>query len=179
MSQPGPSQEFVMEMVSHQSHLHVYILSLIVDKQRAQDILQQTNLVLLKKASDFELGTSFGAWACRVAYYEVLADRKKRRSEKLLFDDEVLNVLAQDAEDQLENLNERAIALDECLKQLTSAQRKTLIERYSPGGSVKSMAEALGRTPNAVSLTLHRLRTILANCVERKLSGGQVSGESI
>lgn len=160
-----------MEMVNHQNHLQVYILSLVINKQQAQDILQQTNLVLLKKAEDFEPGTTFGAWACRIAYYEVLADRKKRKNDRLMFDDDVLNVLAEDAGKQLESLDERAIALEECMKQLTSSQRRTLIERYSPGGSVKAMAAALGRSPNSMSLTLHRLRTILADCVQRKLGG--------
>ncbi|MEO0530021.1 MAG: sigma-70 family RNA polymerase sigma factor, partial [Planctomycetota bacterium] len=148
---------------------HVYILSLVVHKQRALDILQQTNLVLLKKAREFQAGTNFGAWACRVAFYEVMADRKRAKREKLVFDDDVLNLLAEDAQQQLGQLDERVVALDECLKQLTSSQRRTLIERYSPGGSVQAIAKATGRTPNAVSMSLHRLRSALADCVQRKL----------
>lgn len=171
MSAAEPSEDFVLELVKNQNRLHVYILSLVVDKQRAMDILQQTNLVMLKKASEFEPGTNFGAWACRIAHFEVLADRRRSHRDRLVFDDEVLGILAEDAEKQLLEFDTRAIALDECLKKLTSSQRRTLIERYSPGGSVQSMAEAMGRTPNAVSLTLHRLRSALADCIRRKLAG--------
>lgn len=175
MSPSGPSEAFVLEMVSCQNRLHVYILSLVVDKQQAMDILQQTNLVMLKKAADFQPGTNFGAWACRIAHYEVLAERRRKSRDRMLFDDEVLNLLAEDARGQLKDIDERAVALDECLKQMTSDQRRTLIERYSPNGSVQGMAEAMGRTPNAVSLTLHRLRTALADCIRRRLAANASS----
>lgn len=163
------SEEFLLELMSCQGKLHVYILSLLVDKQRSYDVLQQTNVVLLEKAKEYEAGTNFAAWACRVAFYEVLAERRRKGRDRHVFDEEVLGLLADDAERQLDELNERAVALDACLKKLTSNQRRTLMERYSPGGSVKSMAEKSGRTPNAVSLTLHRLRAALADCIRRRL----------
>ena len=150
MKQPD---EFVLEMMACQSKLHVYVLSLLIDKQRAGDILQQTNVVLLEKAAEYQPGTNFMAWACKIAYYEVLAERRRHGREKLVFDDEVLRLLAEDAERQLDELSDRVVALDECLKKMTSDQRRTLIERYSPGGSVREMAQTRGRTPNAMSLT--------------------------
>lgn len=170
MSKSDFSEEFLLELMKAQSKLCVYILSLVVDKQRANDVLQQTNVVLLEKSTEYEPGTSFMAWACKIAYYEVLAESRRRQRDRHVFDDEVLGLLAEDAQAQLDELNDRALALDSCLKKLTSEQRRTLIERYSPGGSVQSMAEARGRTPNAISLTLHRLRTALAACIRRQLA---------
>lgn len=170
MAKSDLSEEFLLELMAAQSKLCVYILSLIIDKQRANDVLQQTNVVLLEKSADYQPGTNFMAWACKIAYYEVLAESRRRQRDRHVFDDEVLSLLAEDARAQIDELNDRAVALDTCLKKLTSEQRRTLIERYSPGGSVQTMAKARGRTPNAVSLTLHRLRTALADCIRRQLA---------
>jgi len=169
----GVSQEFVLELVACQNKLRVYALSLLVDKQQANDVVQQANVVLLQKADQYEPGTNFTAWACRTVYYEVLAARRRQNRDKLVFDDSILDVLAADAERQLDEVDRRATALDECLKQLSSDQRRTLIERYSPGGSVKAMAAQRQRSPNSISMTLHRLRTALEECVRNRLEAAQ------
>ena len=72
----GGHDQFVLEIIAAQSRLYAYILSLVLNREKARDILQQTNLVLLEKEREFEWGTNFGAWASRVAYYEVLTDRR-------------------------------------------------------------------------------------------------------
>lgn len=171
----GISEDFVLQLVACQSKLHVYALSLLIDKQMARDVVQQANVVILQKAGDYQPGTNFAAWACRIVYYEVLAARREKGRDKLVFDDEVLNLLAEDSSLRLDEIDQRALALDQCLKQLTSSQRRTLIERYSPGGSVKVMADSRGRTPNAMSLTLHRLRNAVADCVRRRLKASTAS----
>ena len=135
----------------------------------ASDILQQANLVLLEKESGFSHGTDFFAWAARVAYFEVLADRRRRVRDRHLFNDEMLSIVADKSSRVAGALDDRADALRDCLAALAAEQRDLLSRRYRPGGSVNEIAKSLGKTPGAVSAALHRLRNALLDCVEEKL----------
>jgi len=64
---------------------------------------------------------------------------------------------------------ERAAAFGDCLEQLPADRRQLILERYSPGGSVQRIAADTGRSLQGLSVTLHRIRQALLECVERKL----------
>ena len=87
-----PEPTDVGELIAlYQPRLHAYILSLVFDPQVAADILQDTNLILWKKAAQFTPGTNFKAWAFRVAYFEVKSHRRKAVRNRLVFNDELLD----------------------------------------------------------------------------------------
>ncbi len=161
--------DFVMNLIASQNRLYAYVLSLLFDRDRSRDVLQQTNLVLLEKETEFERGSNFFAWAARVAHYEVLADRRRRVRDRHLFSDELLALIAAQSTAATADLDQRAAALGECLKRLSPEHRDLLAQRYRPGGGVAALAQSLGKTPNAVSATLHRVRSALIDCVSRKL----------
>lgn len=175
VSAMGSDDQFVMDMIACQRRLYAYVLSVVFDKERARDILQQTNLVLLEKKAEFEPGTNFGAWACRVAYFEVLADRRRRTRDRLLFDDEVLASLAKHAEEASAHADQRVDALETCLEQLSAEHQALIRERYSPGGSVAEMAAAASKSAAAISSILYRLRSTLVDCIHKKLEGPAAS----
>lgn len=49
--------EFVLLITSHQAAIYAYVLTLLPDRVAAQDVLQETNLVLCRKRDEFEPGT--------------------------------------------------------------------------------------------------------------------------
>ena len=169
MAAADKHSEFVLKTIRAQGRIRAYILSLVLDKERANDLLQQTNLVLLQKEADYKSGTNFDAWAYRIAYYEVLADRRDRHRDRLLFNDAALALIAARAEDELERYDDRTAALESCLQQLNSHQRELLRRRYRPGGGVEEVAKSLNKTPAAISAALYRIRQALLGCVERRL----------
>jgi RNA polymerase sigma-70 factor (ECF subfamily) len=169
MTSTGRDDEFVLSLLSVQSRLYAYILSLMLDKERAKDVLQQTNVVLLQKKGGFEPGTDFFAWSARVAFYEVLAERRRRGRDKHLFNDDLLALVAAESSRGTEGLEARADALRECLAKLPPKHREVVVSRYQPGGSVAGLADSMTKTPNAVSALLHRIRVALVECVTRKL----------
>lgn len=163
--------DFVLEIIDVQNRLAAYIYSLVLDAELSRDILQRTNLVLVEKKADYQPGTNFFAWACRIGFFEVLTDRRDKHREKLLFDDEMLQRLALCSEKSMERFDERTEALMQCLASLPERYRELILTRYRPGGSVSVIAKALNKTPAAVSSLLNRIRNRLIECVERKLSG--------
>ncbi|MEQ8616480.1 MAG: sigma-70 family RNA polymerase sigma factor [Lacipirellulaceae bacterium] len=172
---PAEHDRFVLEIIAAQGRLYAYILSLLLDRDRAHDVLQQTNIVLLEKESEFQWGTNFGAWACSVAFYEVLSERRSRTRDRHLFNDELLALIAVDAEAEALSIDQRRVALEACLKGLTQPQKELLTARYAPGGSVEEMADVLNKTPGAVSAMLHRIRAKLAKCIAHRLRGSAES----
>ena len=88
---PEPPVEFVQLLTSNQSRLYAYVLSLMGDCNQAKDVMQETNAVLWRKANDFELGSNFGAWMLKVAYFQVMAHRQRLTRDRLVFDDEFLH----------------------------------------------------------------------------------------
>ncbi len=69
----SPPQEFLLLLTSHQSTLYASITALLGGVEGAQDVLQETNLVLLEKAGEFDLSRPFLPWALTVARFQMLA----------------------------------------------------------------------------------------------------------
>jgi RNA polymerase sigma-70 factor (ECF subfamily) len=158
--------EFITLLTAAQPSLWAYVFSLLPDHGAAQDVLQETNLTLWRKAGDFQPGTNFVAWACQVAYFHVLSQRRKMRRDRLVFDDDVIAYLAERQADRAATLGDRLAALRGCLEKLPANSRRLLEERYAPGGSVKDLAEADGRSVAALSQILYRIREKLLQCIE-------------
>jgi RNA polymerase sigma-70 factor (ECF subfamily) len=168
-SGPGNlSQEFVTAIAGSQRPLYAYIRSLVGPWAEAEDILQEVNVVLCRKAAEFDGRGRFLTWACSVAYHQVLAYLKKRQRDRhTYFDETVLADLAEPLARQVEAIDSRLDVLRHCLSQLSAEQRRMIATRYAPGGSVQKIVEQTGRPAGSVRVTLHRLRTLLLACMER------------
>jgi RNA polymerase sigma-70 factor (ECF subfamily) len=168
-----PSAEFIREVTKAQRRLFAFIYSLVLRPQDAEDVLQETNVVLWQKAAEFQPGSDFNAWAFRVAQFQVMAFRKRRRRHPEGFDDALLDCLAEEARGRSDD--RRHEALRGCLEGLSAEQRLLLARRYEPGASVNDLARAGGRSPKALSEALRRIRQALLDCVRRKLAAEDAS----
>lgn len=165
-----PSEEFIQLFTQAQRALYLFILSQVGKVQAAEEILQETNLVIWSKSSRFEMGSSFIAWVRQIAVYEVLKWKQKRSREKLTFSGEFMNTIAERFSETPEQIELRQNALENCLKKLTDQDRELIEKRYQPGMNGKSVASDLGRPPNSVYQSLGRIRKVLQDCVERSLA---------
>lgn len=163
------TETFIELLTGAQTAVFGYIVSLCHDHALAKDILQETNLTLWRKAEDFEEGTSFNAWACRIAYFHLLNHRRKRSREQLVFDEDVFDYLAERQETRAAASDHRLEALRHCVAKLPPAQRDLLDRRYRPGASVQAIAQEQGKTEGAVSQALFRIRTALQRCIEKQM----------
>ena len=170
MSHSPNLDEFVRLLTSVQRQLYIYILSLVQDDAQASDVLQNTNLVLWQKREEFQPGTNFSAWGASVAYHQVLAHRKRRSTDRHLFDGELVADVAAAVAETVATSGSRLSFLDECLELLPPQQRSVLLKRYAPDGHVDAIAGAEGRSPAAISQLLYRIRSSLMECIERKLA---------
>ncbi|KAA1260249.1 ECF RNA polymerase sigma factor SigK [Rubripirellula obstinata] len=157
--------EFIQLLTSNQSRLYGYILSLTFDPDQANDVLQQTNQILWQKEEDFEIGTNFIAWSFRIAYFQVLAHRKRIQRDRLVFDEDVLRDIADVPSSSDETFEIRQRLLRHCLEKLTEHQRQFVRLRYSKGLKLDAIATETDRNVNAVKQILFRARAALMACV--------------
>ncbi len=165
---PEPSFEFLQLLTSHQSRLYAYVLSLLGNRTQAEDVMQETNAVLWRKAQDFKLGTNFGAWMLKVAYFQVIAYRRKDTRDRLVFDDELLQELTEDTEHLCEWQEEKQRRLEDCIGKLNERYQELIRRRYTDGATLKSIASQSGQSENSIKQALFRARTALIECVKRQ-----------
>ena len=104
--------DFAEQLRAAQSRLFGYIHSLVRDLDDADDLFQQTTLILWNKFDDFDRARSFLSWACGVARLEVCNFLRSRGRQRLYFSDD-LNLLLAEAQDELahDEMEERRDAL--------------------------------------------------------------------
>lgn len=131
------------------------------------EVLQQTNLVLCRKANDFEPGTNFNGWAVTVAHYQVLAYRKTMARERLVFTDDVFHLVDQREENAEKRAGQMQV-LRHCYSKMSDENQAFMNLRYKDGLLMKQMAAEVGKQVGAVRVQLHRLRLSLEDCVRLK-----------
>jgi len=164
------TRDFVTQLINVQTRLYGFILSVLGDRDAADDVLQETNVVIWDKRDQFEPGTNFGAWACTIAHYQVLAYRQSRARDRHKFNDALTESLAKVASDRTDNIDSRRSALRVCLDALTDAQRELISSRYTGRESVGQIAERVGRPVGSVYQALYRIRATLQECINQKVA---------
>jgi RNA polymerase sigma-70 factor (ECF subfamily) len=163
--------ELVQRLTSCQPRLYAYIMTLLLDSNRTEDVLQQTNLVIWQKADEFKSCDNFEARACKVAYFQVLASRRDtvRDHHRILFDDRILDNIARVVSDRVAGMsNSYLAALRSCMKKLTDLQREVIRRRYLSGNSVTAIASDSGESADATSALLYRARKKLLACIQQE-----------
>jgi RNA polymerase sigma-70 factor, ECF subfamily len=159
-------------MTQHQRRIFSYIYTLVPHRADAEDLLQETSLIICEKFDQFREGTDFVAWACQIAYWRIRYARQKFARSKLIFNQEIVDALAQTAVSMQDEIDDRHVALAGCLRKLHPRDRELLLTRYEPGSCVEEAARRSGRSLEAAYKALTRLRKLLFDCVTHQLSPG-------
>ena len=160
-----------MLFVQHTPAIRGFVIALMPDFSRVDDIIQETFLTVTRKAAEFEIGSNFVGWACTIARYKVLeTGRQKGRTQPL--SNEVIESLCACEPEPVENGEEKLHLLAECMKSLAPQSRRTIELRYQQAHKPAEIARQIGWTAEAVYVALSRARTALRECVERKLAEG-------
>ena len=158
--------EYLQLVTRHQAAICGYIRS-IAPGLNADDVLQETNIVLWNKADTFERGTNFKAFAFRIAHLKTLeALRRQKRDQWLHFDSDLLEAIATHRQEEESELSGRQHALRQCLEDLDDKDRGLLHERYTERRTVRSIALSHERTEGAMQQVFFRIRNALRACID-------------
>ena len=120
------TDQIVQLLTNVQQQLTRYVHTLVPNRSDAEEVLQETNLFVWRHADEFELGTNFAAWACKIAYYQVLTFRKRQARSRLYFSDALVEQLASSPLENLARGNAEAEALELCMGKLSSEDRELM-----------------------------------------------------
>jgi RNA polymerase sigma-70 factor, ECF subfamily len=160
------TSEFVELFVCFQRAVYGYILTIVANVNDADEIFQETSLILWKKRDDFDPNADFLPWACGIARQVARNHRAKQGRDRHWFSEPFLEQLAVARSDRSEWLDSALKSLGECLDRLSDNQRRLLELRYAGKLSIERVAEQLKYPANAIYQRLHRIRQRLHDCVQ-------------
>jgi len=160
--------EFEIFFRKCESDIQAFVFTLLPHWPDAEDVVQRTRIVLWQKFAQFRPGSNFKAWALQVARFEVSNFRRTQRSDRLCFDDALVDSLAEVRSSLAEELDRRRSVLDQCLRKLRASDRQIIRHCYGPNATTtKEAADRLRRPVNTLYKALNRIRRTLLECVQQ------------
>jgi RNA polymerase sigma-70 factor, ECF subfamily len=159
------SELFAQLVAENQRALYLHILTMVPHTADAEEILQETNLVIWQHAADFELETSFRAWSFAIAYHRVLKYRERTHRDSLTFNSELIDTIATEISENGDALEAQLAALDQCMQQLRPTDRELLTEYYRSGSSGIDAAKRFQRPVGSIYKSVCRIRKALLRCI--------------
>jgi RNA polymerase sigma-70 factor, ECF subfamily len=153
--------------LQRQKDIFAYVLTLVPDRNDAEDVYQQTCLALLRKQAEFDPSREFFPWACGFALNEVRRFRRAHGRERVHLDDAVIEALANVQFKSDRQMESQLEMLMDCLAALPDEKRQVLMQCYRYHGGLKDLALRLRIAPDALYKRLERIRKTLFECMEK------------
>jgi RNA polymerase sigma-70 factor len=160
----GDEDAFAGLVRLHQGRLRGLVALSLSDRNDVLEVVQESFIDAWRGLDRFDSAREFGPWLrtiCRNRTLKFLRDRLPQRRRELALVDEALMTLPVAEEPMIDRL----AALRRCLEHLDEAHRRLLAQRFAEGIAVRDLATGLGKSPNAVSMILLRLKATLQRCV--------------
>lgn len=164
---PTAAEQVQMLFVRNEGAIRAFVRALQPSLADADDVLQETFLTVSRKASSFEPGTNFVAWACGIARLKVLENFRQRKRANVLSESALIALSEEFPAAETTGLREEA--LGRCVEKLAPKSRDLLWRRYSGRQDSDEMADGLGMTSTAVRVALSKARAFLRDCVSAEL----------
>ncbi|MEN6449240.1 MAG: sigma-70 family RNA polymerase sigma factor [Thermoguttaceae bacterium] len=164
-------EQFAKAFIEHQSRIYGYIVTMLPNRHDADDVFQQTSLILWQKWDQFTPDGEFIRWACGIAHNEVRNFLRRHRGDRVTLSETLLGNLAEVRLETQPLLEARRTMLAECMKKLPFIARELLDRCYAGRQSIKAIAQQFRTTPNALYLRLRRVRRDLMECMASVAQG--------
>ena len=162
------TEEFVRLFSEHQRELSKFIFLLVPSRAEAEDIMQETSVILWRKFGEFQRGTDFFRWAAQVARNKVRDFRKEAARDRHRFlSDELIESIAETRLKNSDLLAQQRTLLTGCIRKLAPVDQDLIQRCLARKLSIKVVAEHLSRPVNTIYKALNRIRKMLMDCVEK------------
>ncbi|MCM8539925.1 MAG: sigma-70 family RNA polymerase sigma factor [Lentisphaeraceae bacterium] len=167
----GDKELFVTLFETDRHRLYAYIFAFVANGSIADDIFQETSLLLWRDFINFTPGTDFSKWANGIAFNRIRSYRRKNKKYDHVFSESMLESLsetsAKDPDDEL-----KWHTLQDCRAALPGHLKEIYEDFYVKNRKAQDVADKSGRSIFAIRKAIHKLRKKLINCVEHKKNKG-------
>jgi len=94
-------ETFVARFAHYEPDLRRFIRSLLPTAVDTDEVIQQTAIVIWRKFDQYDPKTNFMKWACVIARFEALAYRRKMARDRLVFREDVMELMADEGAEEL------------------------------------------------------------------------------
>lgn len=167
MTSPADSHEmFIKLLTKHEGIIRASIRAVIRRTEDVDEVMQAVSLVAWRRFDSVTDVEGFAKWACVIARYEILKFRRAKARDRLELDEVLVAKIIDEGAAEVSVRSQRIAHLEGCLKRLPEPRRLLVMKLYSPGCSMKTVAEQMGKSPEGLYQLLRRIRLELKRCVE-------------
>ena len=164
----GNDNAFDELLQRHQSYVYSYILFLVKEEERADDIFQETftRAIIAIRSHKYQTTGKFSAWLIRIAHNLIIDTTRETESGKLITQEKFTPGILNDirlSEGGIENNiieEQKASQIRKMLDYLPDVQREVILLRFYEDLSFKEIAE---KTGVSINTSLGRMRYALIN----------------
>jgi RNA polymerase sigma-70 factor (ECF subfamily) len=167
--EPSDPEQLAAYWTVSQRAVGAFIATLVPDFHAAEDLLQAVAMALVRKFSEYDRSRPFTAWAIGIAKNEVLAHRRNFATNRIVYDDALVERITERYQQISAELEPMGEALRECLKMLEGRSRHVLNLRYGEGLKPAAVAERMRISSGAARTLLMRVRASVRKCIERRM----------
>jgi RNA polymerase sigma-70 factor (ECF subfamily) len=173
MAEPG--QELEALLSAHGKEVYGLLLAITRNPSTAEELTQEVFIVALKKG--MTAGRGMRLWLREVARRMAMNELRRKRPH-LIGGGADLAAISKPGvapQESLAVFNDELAALRRCLNDLKEDDRRILAERYERSEPLVSIAARCRQSEGYIKQRLFRLRKRLADCVRKRLGGGEVA----
>ena len=163
-------ERFVSLFVRHHAAIHSFIMTMLPSMEESEEVLQEASMTMWKKFDQFQPDTNFRNWAFQIAKYTTFNYVRKLGRDRHHFSENMMKLVADYSEERSDDLEHQRRVLRQCITKLSEEDSTLMNGCYAENTTIKSYAEQIGRTSNAVTKQLSRIRRALLKCVRRTLA---------
>lgn len=164
-------KQFEQLLEVDKSRLYAYIHAFVGDPTAADDIFQETCLTLWQEFDKFELGSNFSKWAKVIAYYRIENFRRSNKPYQLGLSEDFLKEFSHNIsvfESNQNNQEQKWQYFEHCRSLLSAPLKEVYQSFYLESLTAKQIAANTGRSVHAIRKVIHKIRTQLLACVNKK-----------
>jgi RNA polymerase sigma-70 factor (ECF subfamily) len=169
MVEVNNKSDFITLFLENQRRIFAFILMFIPNRSDAEDIMQETAVVLWEDFDKYTPGTNFGAWAVQVARFKILNLNRMVHNRRLRFDINLVDIIDAKAETVINESDDRMNVLRKCLSSMKERDRWRIYLRYEKRLTTQKLAQLEKRSVHGLYKTMARIHKLLFQCIRRTL----------
>lgn len=160
--------KLAMQVLFARHHVRVYrfVLRLVGDQGKAEDLISEVFLDVWRQASKFEQRSAVSTWVLAIARFKALSALRKRKDEEL---DEEQAAAIEDTGDDPEvamQKKDKGALLRQCIAKLSPEHKEVVDLVYYHEKSVEEVAEIVGIPENTVKTRMFYARKKLSELLQ-------------
>lgn len=164
-------EAFVGLLMRHDRVIRAYLRSMLPSLADVDDLMQEVSIAAWRGFEKLDAPENFRVWACGIARIEYLRFRRNKARNRIVLGKEVEQLIADEGIAELTMRQRELEALEACVQKLPDERKHLVFDAYAGDRSMKTIAEAVGKTPDAVYQIISRVRRQILKCIEKTIAG--------